>query len=325
MKNLVTHCLDGGGIIKPLVIPAERTNGTALFNPSIFVEGDRLLVNIRHCQYTLYHSDLGNYEHQWGPLLYLNPENDVTLTTTNYIGDLSEDLELSNIRLVDTSGLDVKPIWTFIGLEDGRLLNWNNKYYLTGVRRDTTTNGQGRMELSEIEITDTSVKEIRRDRIPAPGEDNTYCEKNWMPIIDQPYRYVKWGNPVEIVEYNPETKETEQIHIGEYDNTITHDPRGGSHCVPYKGGYLALHHVTYNYKSEAGRKNATYRHQFSHWDKYWNLIKRSRVFDFMSGKIEFTCGMAPYKGDYLITFGYQDNAAFIIKISEDSLEDFINA
>ena len=48
MKNLVTHCLDGGGIIKPLVIPAERTNGTALFNPSIFVEGDRLLVNIRH-------------------------------------------------------------------------------------------------------------------------------------------------------------------------------------------------------------------------------------------------------------------------------------
>ena len=43
----------------------------------------------------------------------------------------------------------------------------------------------------------------------------------------------------------------------------------------------------------------------------------------MGAKIEFTCGMAPYKGDYLITFGYQDNAAFIIKISEDSLEDFI--
>ena len=36
----------------------------------------------------------------------------------------------------------------FIGLEDGRLLKWNDKYYLTGVRRDTTTNGQGRMELS---------------------------------------------------------------------------------------------------------------------------------------------------------------------------------
>ena len=86
--------------------------------------------------------DLGNYEHQWGPLLYLNPENDISLRTTNYIGDLSEDLELSNIRVVDTTGLDVKPIWTFIGLEDGRLLKWNNKYYLTGVRRDTTTNGQ---------------------------------------------------------------------------------------------------------------------------------------------------------------------------------------
>ena len=101
--------------------------------------------------------------------MYLNPENDVSLRTTNYIGDLSEDLELSNIRVVDTSGLDVKPIWTFIGLEDGsRLLKWNNKYYLTGVRRDTTTNGQGRMELSELEITDSYVKEIKRDKIPSP-------------------------------------------------------------------------------------------------------------------------------------------------------------
>ena len=99
---------------------------------------------------------------------------------------------------------------------------------MTGVRRDTTTNGQGRMELSEIEITDSYVKD-KRDRIPAPGENNTYCEKNWMPILDQPYRFVKWGNPVEIAEYNPETKETKQLHIGEYDNTITHDPRGGSH------------------------------------------------------------------------------------------------
>ena len=129
--------------------------------------------------------------------MYLNPENDISLRTTNYIGDLSEDLELSNIRVVDTSGLDVKPIWTFIGLEDGRLLKWNNKYYLTGVRRDTLTNGQGRMELSEIEITDSYVKEIKEIEFQHQEKNNTYCEKNWMPILDQPYRFVKWGNPVE--------------------------------------------------------------------------------------------------------------------------------
>jgi len=46
------------------------------------------------------------------------------------------------------------------------------------------------MELSEIEITDTEVKEISRLRIEAP-DVNSYCEKNWMPILDMPYHYIK--------------------------------------------------------------------------------------------------------------------------------------
>ena len=56
-----------------------------------------------------------------------------------------------NYHKIDTSKLDVTPIWKFIGLEDGRIVNWDDKYYAIGVRRDTTTNGQGRMEFSEFE------------------------------------------------------------------------------------------------------------------------------------------------------------------------------
>ena len=54
-------------------------------------------------------------------------------------------------------------MWDFVGLEDARLVKWNETYYLCGVRRDTTTNGQGRMELSEIDIKDDSVKELKRN------------------------------------------------------------------------------------------------------------------------------------------------------------------
>ena len=35
--------------------------------------------------------------------------------------------------------MDEKPLWTFIGLEDARMVQWSNKYFLCGVRRDTTT------------------------------------------------------------------------------------------------------------------------------------------------------------------------------------------
>jgi len=49
---------------------------------------------------------------------------------------------------VDTSALDVTPMWEFVGEEDCRVVQWLGDYYLVGVRRDTTTNGVGRMEYS---------------------------------------------------------------------------------------------------------------------------------------------------------------------------------
>ena len=44
----------------------------------------------------------------------------------------------------------------------------------------------------------------------------------------------------------------------------------------------------------------------------------------MDGHIEFSCGMAKHNNDCLITFGFQDNAAYIAKISDSALEEFIN-
>ena len=84
---------------------------------------------------------------------------------------------LDNIRKVDTTSLDKEPLWEFVGLEDGRLVKWDGKYYLTGVRRDVDHIGTGRMELSEIDIQRDKVTEVKRSRIPAPPPDRSYCEK----------------------------------------------------------------------------------------------------------------------------------------------------
>lgn len=322
--QFVKYVLDNGGFIKPLIIPSNQTNGTGLCNPSVFVDGDKILVNLRHIQYTLYHSELNNYEHQYGPLVYLNPENDITLTTTNYICELNSNLDITRHHKVDTSEFDQKPLWEFVGLEDARLVKWDDKYYLSGVRRDTTTNGEGRMELSEISITPNGVKEISRWRIPAPHPNNSYCEKNWVPILDKPFHYVKWTNPTEIVFANQRDNTCNTAYLGEKAN-LKKDLRGGSQVIPFKDGYLTLGHETNLYRSEAGRKDATYRHRFTYWDKYFNIIKFSKEFTFMNTKIEFSCGMAKYKDKYLITYGVQDNASYILSLSEKTLEEFINA
>jgi hypothetical protein len=320
--NFVKLALENGGTIKPLIIPAEYTNGTGLCNPSVFVENGKILVNVRHIQYTLYHSELNKYEHQYGPLVYLNPENDITLTTTNFICELNEDLEISHWAKVDTSAFDQKPLWEFVGLEDARLIKWNDKFYLTGVRRDLDTIGTGRMELSELEFTDNEVKEVSRFRIPGPPPDNEYCNKNWMPILNKPFHYVKWTNGTQIVKVIPEENRTETVVLKDWVEAPK-DLRGGSQVLPYKDGYLTINHETDLFKSEAGRKNATYRHKFTYWDKDWNIQKFSPAFSFLEGQIEFCCGMAKYQDDYLLTFGFQDNAAYILKVPGHFMEEFV--
>jgi hypothetical protein len=323
--NFVKKVLEKGGFIKPLIIPSELTHGTGLLNPSVFIDKyENILVNIRHIQYTLYHAEKNKYEHQWGPLVYLHPENDLTLTTTNYICKLTDNLNIESYTKVNTSLLDVKPLWEFVGLEDARLFKWDDKLYLCGVRRDTTTNGEGRMELSQIFFDDGEAIEISRIRMPAPGDNKSYCEKNWMPILDKPYHFVKWTNPTEVVHFDIETNTTTQVHLGKFKE-MPADLRGGSQVIPYKDGYLALNHETYLYNSEAGRKDGTYRHRFTYWDKNWNLISFSDNFSFLGAKIEFCCGLSKRENDFIITFGFQDNAAYILSVPEKIVEEMINA
>jgi hypothetical protein len=323
MDNFVKMALARGGSITPLLIPPNLTKGTGLFNPSIYLDGDDLILNLRHCQYTIYHAEKQIFEHQYGPLVYLNPENDISLTTTNYFCKIGDDMEIKSFTNVDTTKLDVKPIWEFVGLEDARLVRWDGKLYMSGVRRDTTTNGVGRMELSEIVYDGDKVKEISRFRIPAPGDDVSYCEKNWMPIVDMPYHYVKWCNATEIVKVDPVKKTCETVFLGKTVDQL-YDYRGGSQVINFGDYRICIAHTVNLFKSEAGRKNATYRHLFIVWDKDWNVVKYGQPFSFMDTEIEFSCGMTEYKGDILITFGIQDNAAYLMRVNKEFIEEFIN-
>jgi len=322
--NFVKFALKNGGCIKPLLISSKDLSGPSLTNPSVLVVDEKILVNVRNVNYTLYHSELGRFEHAWGPLVYVHPENDIHLRTTNYILELDEDLDVSWYSKIDTSKFDTyPPQWEFVGLEDVRLVEWKNKLYGIGVRRDLDTVGTGRMELSEFEICGTQVKEISRYRIPGPPPDKEYCMKNCTPILNKPFYLLKWTNPTSLMEFNPSGADSiiyeTSSHISGYN-----DMRGGSQVINWKDGYLTLVHETELYYSEQGRKDATYRHRFIVWNKDFQIQKMSPLFSFLNMKIEFACGLADYKDNFLITFGAQDNAAYILKISKLVVENFIN-
>jgi len=321
--ELVKKALKNGGAIYPLLLPPDKLPGPSIANPSIINYNGKILVNLRVLNYILYHSETNLNEHPYGPMLYLHPESDQTLTTYNIFCELDDDLSIEAYSQIDTSDLDVEPLWEFIGLEDGRIVNWDDKLFLCGVRRDTTTNGVGRMELSELFAEANTIKEVSRVRIPAPPPDESYCEKNWMPIVDKPYHFVKWTNPTEVVKFDPETKTTETIILGEYQDLDSFDLRGGSQVLRMGDHYIALLHETYLYRSEADRKDGTYYHRFILWDENFKIVKLSERFNFLGAKVEFSCGMCKKHEDFLITFGFQDNASFLLKVKQNFIMDML--
>lgn len=325
MTTLAKFALERGGSIHPLIIPSELTNGTGLMNPSILIDNGKIIVNIRHVNYTFFHSEKKLFQHPWGPLTYLHPENDIHLRTDNYYCELSKDFEIIRFNKINTSKFDTyEPMWDFVGLEDARLMRWNGKLYITGVRRDTTTNGQGRMELSEIVVSNNAVTEISRFRIPPPKDMDSYCEKNWMPILDMPYHYIKWTNPTELVSIDPVTQTSKTEFLGN-QIWLPRDIRGGSQVMAFNEHYIALTHEVDLFKSEVGRKDAVYRHRFIVWDKNWNIVKHTDDFSIMDAHVEFSIGMCQYNNDILITFGFQDNAAYLLRMPVKELENFINS
>ena len=295
-------------------------------NPSPFVDDDgELLLILRHINYTLYHSENNQrFPSIWGPLSYLHPEEDQRLVTTNYLCRLDKDYNITTFTKIDTSEHDVKPIWTFVGMEDARLVKWNGKYYGTGVRRDTTTNGQGRMELQELEIDkkEFTAKEVSRVRIEAPVDKDSYCEKNWMPILDKPFQYVKWTSPTEVVEANPETGESKQLSVVQGVVSPT-DQRGGSQVLRWGNYYIAITHEVVLYKNYLKQKNGTYRHRLCVWDDEFKLVGLSNSFSFLDGQIEFVCGAAVVNENLVVGFGFQDNAAFILEVPKDLVNNMI--
>jgi hypothetical protein len=62
---------------------------------------------------------------------------------------------------------------------------------------------------------------------------------------------------------------------------------------------------------------ARYYHRIVVWDKQWKVVYTSDDFSFMTGMIEFSCGMAEYKDNILVTFGYEDNAAYLLTIPKE--------
>lgn len=321
--NFVNRVIDGGGRFKRIKPQNEQLQKMGLFNPSIMVDGEKIYVSFRSSTYSMYYSENQRYTIGDHYLDYIKPESDNFIRTTNYICELTDDLNIRSYSKVETDKFDKNPLWRYAGLEDPRLVKWEGKLFLVGVRRDDNLEGKGRIELSEIKYNGRSAVEVGREKLPTPLNIDSYCEKNWMPIIDEPFRFVKWTNPTEVVVWDSESKKVHQELLLDQHENIPQIFRGGSQVIKINNKFLTIvHEVTHEEVDE--KFTMSYKQKFVEWDRDWNICRVSKPFTMLGGGIEFVSGMAIHGEDILISFGFQDCLAFILRVPFNIIEEFLN-
>jgi hypothetical protein len=87
--------------------------------------------------------------------------------------------------------------------------------------------------------------------------------------------------------------------------------------------YISITHEVDLFKNYLNQKDAIYRHRLVVWDKELNVVGLSKEFSFLDARVEFCVGATVHRSNLLVSFGLQDNAAFVLQIPQKVVEDLI--
>jgi hypothetical protein len=143
-----------------------------------------------------------------------------------------------------------------------------------------------------------------------------------MTDADRPYTFVKWTLPTELVYSSPFGQDTEQLFV-RHSIAPPADQRGGSQVIKWGSMYICVTHEVNLFKNYLQQKDAIYRHRIVIWDEQFNFAGMSQPFSFLDARVEFAVGAAKQGDDLLISFGFQDNAAFVLRVPKLIVEGLI--
>lgn len=183
-----------------------------------------------------------------------------------------------------------KPIST--GLEDVRLFEHNGQVKYVATTIGYTSHGKPRIIVGDYDITHF---EINTGDIIEPPTD-TYCEKNWIPIMkkgslpnvnDELFFIYKW-NPMQIGKISQKDDNSKYLEIVEnieIDSLIFHRARGSTPFLETEEGLLGIVHFSEQYTPRH------YYHMIVLLGKdNFNVLKYSNTFCFEKLGIEFCIG-----------------------------------
>jgi glycosyltransferase involved in cell wall biosynthesis len=284
----------------------KPSDGWAPMNPSVYIfktEDDNiviesLLVLVRTVNYTVADGE------------YPTIDGSGIIRTRNYVLNMSVDwcpvraTPIEDLTGLPRSGFPVE------GFEDCRLWRAPTCYFVSATVRDLADNPDGRCEMVTVRL-DQDYKAVEVTPIRDYEHDKT--QKNWMPIIGHPGRFLYLCDPTIVIE-DTESGTVELMRHAAPAGTCLVDLRGGSQLIPHHDGWLCITHEV------AWRPERVYLHRFVHFDADFKIIALSDPFYFKHVGIEFCAGLAR-DGDRLVaSFGVNDASAHLVFFEPDAID-----
>ncbi|WP_031596732.1 hypothetical protein [Ferrovum myxofaciens] len=220
------------------------------------------------------------------------------------------------------------------GLEDGRLFYWKHQLFglFSGLRREGN-NYFNTMVLSRVD-GDHLV-----DPIVIPSPHGQAREKNWMPYVKNDELYLIYSTqPMEVYLYAGKLEHL--VREEKQHANLTIPPLGGamlsgsSQLIDWGEtslavvhhrrksplfGKLVMKHVTKD--PDYQRKKVLFDHYFIRLDKDFNLMARSKKFQFETSGVEFCAGLALGSQGILLSYGVMDRLARIIHLNNKEFDN----
>lgn len=318
MNSFARFVTENGGKFYDIMYTPKLLNGKfCSCNTSCVWFKDSLVVNSRLVNYKkLYQSDDLKFLNGW-QLAQTYIFNEGGFSSRNILSKFNG-TELTDIHEIKYPN-SIVPKVQYQGLEDCRLVVWNNKLYGYGTRWDRVKD-KGCICIYEIDENGNGINEI----IIKPQNEKTNCEKNWGAVEDRPFTFVYSNNPTQVIEVN-QRGECCLVNSGSHNDEIKDWIKGSTQVIRYSDDeYISLVHTNRHYdKGNTGYND--YVTAFIFYDNDFNVTRMSDWFVFNSPMCEFTCGLAKHGDDIYITYSQLDCTSHLIVTNKQTIEAFMKA
>lgn len=283
-------------------------------NPSILKKEDGYVFICRTVNFTL---DNGNYA-------TIDPR-DNTIRTKNFLIHYDKEFNfLSQSEIVEKLARPkVSPPFPIEGLEDCRIVDFNQNYWFTCTTFDTNPYGPCQISLCRLAEESVGGTINVESLIPLKGPDPHRYEKNWLPFVHEGALCVVYSyDPFIVYRLNIKTGESEQIVHYEPKQDFSRF-RGSAAPIPFDEGYLVLVHEVVM----LANNSRCYLHRFLYLDENFMVTQVSTPFSFRHLGVEYCCSMTlDHSGGKLIMpIGIEDREAHLCIVDVNIVRSMLKA